>query len=541
MEKRWVVYPKTSDDLKKQLLANRDIEKAEIFLKPLLIHLTPIWKLFPEIEKAVDRIKTAIKNKELIYVYGDYDVDGITGSAILWETINFLGGKVMPYIPSRHSEGYGLHSEALEQLAKEGSSVVISVDCGITAVEQANVARKLGIDLIITDHHQPQDELPKPFALIHTTTLSGSGVAFRLAESLLVSFGRDKEEQFFKNLELAALGTVADMVPLKSDNRILVQNGLTLLSKTARLGLRSLYEESGIGKVVGTYEIGFLISPRLNAMGRMENALDSLRLLLTKDKERAQKLAIELGKTNKARQEQTQTALEHAKKQVEEKFYKNRFLIVDSESYPEGVVGLVASRLVEAFYKPTAVLGKGENFYKGSARSISSFNITKALHTQENILIAHGGHPMAAGFSIEGKNIALLRNNLEEVAQSEISEENLVPELKVDAEITLEEINADLLDLVKEFEPFGIGNPEPVFLTKSLEVVAVRLVGKENNHIKLTLKNKAGLILEGIGFGLFEKKPSVGELIDVVYNIRENYWNSQKRLEARIKDLRRSR
>src|SRR3989344_5177944 len=194
MDKRWVVHPRISSDIKEQLLVNRQIEKKNIFLKPLLTHLTSIEKLFPKIDKAVDRIKKAIKNKELIYVYGDYDVDGITGSAILWETINFLGGKIMPYIPSRHSEGYGLHTEALEQLAKEGAEVVISVDCGITAVEQAFVARRLKIDLIITDHHQPQDELPKPFALIHTTNLSGSGVAFRLAERLLASFGKDNEE-----------------------------------------------------------------------------------------------------------------------------------------------------------------------------------------------------------------------------------------------------------------------------------------------------------------------------------------------------------
>lgn len=540
MDKRWIVHPRISGGIKEQLLVNRQIEKKNIFLKPLLIYLTPMEKLFPEIDKAVGRIKRAIKNKELIYVYGDYDVDGITGSAILWETINLLGGKVMPYIPSRHSEGYGLHSEALAQLAKEGAKVVISVDCGITAVEQANVAEKLGIDLIITDHHQPQEDLPKPFALIHTTNLSGSGVAFRLAESLLTSFGKDKEEQFFKNLELATLGTVADMVPLTNDNRIIVHNGLALLFKTERLGLKSLYQEAGMGKNIGTYEIGFIISPRLNAMGRMENALDSLRLLLTRDKLRAGKLALNLSKTNKDRQEQTQKVFEDAKTQINEKFSANKFLIVDSVNYPEGVVGLVASRIVENFYKPTAIIGKGEKVFKGSARSISNFNITKALHTQENILVSHGGHPMAAGFSIEEKNIARLRKNLEEIAQSEVLPEDFIPKLKIDIDIDLNEVSTDLMRIIREFEPFGIGNPEPVFLTNVLEIVDIKRVGKESEHLRLFLRDHLNNTISGIGFGFGGKNLSKGDMVDIVYNLRENVWNSRKTIEARIKDIKKS-
>ncbi|HSX57797.1 MAG TPA: single-stranded-DNA-specific exonuclease RecJ [Candidatus Saccharimonadales bacterium] len=540
MKKRWVVAEKISEDLREQLLANRGLQKNSEIKKFSHAHLnllTPAAQLFPHLEKAVSRLNNAIKNKELIYIYGDYDVDGVTASAILWETIDFLGGKVMPYIPSRKAEGYGLHSEALESLAREGAKVVVSVDCGITAVEQAEIAKKLGIDLIITDHHQPAERLPKPFALVHTTELSGSGVAFRLAEELLKSFDKETDEQFYRNLELATLGTISDMVPLVSDNRIIVKNGLKLLGKSERLGLKSLFEEAAIGKVVGTYEVGFVISPRLNAMGRLDSAMDSLRLLLTRNKGRARELALKLGTTNKERQEKTKEVFEHAKAVYEKDQNGVKFIVIDSATYPEGVVGLVASRLVEAYHRPTAVIGKGEKVFKGSARSISGFNITNALNTQKKLLESHGGHPMAAGFSIQEENIPTFRKNLVEIAEKELKEEDLVPILKIDIEISLAQINPGLEEILKEFEPFGVGNPEAVFLTKNLEVREVKLMGAEAQHLKMILSDQNGKTLTAVGFNLAGKSPKKGELVDLCYNIRENYWNSRKTLEARIKDL----
>ncbi len=543
MQKRWVLAPKVSDDLSKQLLANRNITTAseiEKFLHPHLNLLTKNQKLFPQKKKAVARIVEAIKKKEPIYIYGDYDVDGITGCAILWETIDSLGGKVLPYIPSRHSQGYGLHSDALKQLAKDGAKVVVSVDCGITAVEQAKVAKELEIDLIITDHHQPLDKLPEPFALLHTTSLAGSGIAFRLAEELLSVFRVEEPEQYFRNLELATLGTVADMVPLVGDNRIIVKNGLTTLEKTKRLGLKALYEEASVSKVISTYEIGFVISPRLNAMGRLDSAMDSLRLLLTRNKVRATQLAQILGKTNKDRQQQTIEVFEDARKKVVEEYNDAKFIIVDSQSYPEGVVGLVASRLVESFYRPVAVIGKGEKAFKGSARSVSGFNITEAIHTQESLLVSHGGHAMAAGFSIEEKNIPEFRDNLVKLAADSLSDVQLTPVLRIDLEITLYAINEKLEQSLKEFAPFGIGNPEPTFLTKKLKTLEVKVVGKDKNHIKLKFQDEKGKVLEGIGFDLNSKKPDEGDIVDIAYNIRENYWNSRKHLEARIKDIRKT-
>lgn len=543
MEKKWVVYPKVEGGLKKQLLTNRNLgQKSTVdsFLQPHLTKLISAEKLFPDLSKAISRLQKAIKEKELIYIYGDYDVDGITASAILWETLDFLGAKVLPYIPSRHTEGYGLNSDALQMLAKEGAKVVITVDCGITAVDQATLAKTLGIDLIITDHHQPGESLPDSFATLHTTTLAGSGVAFKLAESLLQNSTKKSDEQFFRNLELATLGTVADMVPLVGDNRVIVKNGLLTLGHSSRIGLQAIYDEAQVGKNLGTYEIGFMISPRLNAMGRMESAFDSLRLLLTRDKERARKLAEKLGSTNKQRQLLTQEALGDAKAQVENKFIGSKLFVVSSEIYEEGVVGLVAGRLAEIYYRPTLVISEKPKVSKGSARSISGFNITDAIRSQADFLISHGGHPMAAGFSIEKAKIEPFRQAMVRLAESSLADKDLIPEIKIDAEIEVSEISEELNQTIKEFEPFGIGNPEPVFLTKQMEVLESRLVGKDSNHLKLRLKSSTGQVLDAVGFNLATNQPSSGELIDIVFNIRENFWNSQKKLEARIKDLKKS-
>ena len=539
MEKTWSLYPKVDEDLKAQLLANRglvDQASQEKFLHPHLNLLTDPYQLFADLPKVVKRIKKAIATKELIYIYGDFDVDGITASAILWETLDCLGAKVLPYIPERHSEGYGLHKEALAKLAKQGAGLVISVDCGITALEQADFARELKLDLIITDHHQPQERLPKAFAILHNTALAGSGVAFKLATALLGEFKKE-DEQFFRNLELATLGTVADMVPLVGENRIIVKNGLLALAKSPRLGLRALYDEAGIGQRLGTFEIGYMISPRLNAMGRMESALDSLRLLLTRKKERAEELANKLGETNRSRQDLTKKAFEDAKNQVEREYLGSKLFVVSSPEYEQGVVGLVAGRLVESFYRPTAVIAEGTPLSKGSARSISQFNITEAIHTHADLLRSHGGHPMAAGFSIEKENIPAFRRRLVKTAEEIISEAELRPTLKIDAEISVEQINRDLFNTAREFEPFGIGNPEPNFLLKNIEVVETKIVGRESRHRKFVLRAE-GRSLNAIGFGLAEAEVKKGDSADIVFNLTENDWNGSSDLELRIRDIR---
>ena len=543
MEKSWIVQPKVSHDLKIQLLANRGIrekEDSKKFLSPFLSGLPEISSQLPEVDKSVERIQKAIKNKELIYVYGDFDVDGITGTAILWETLDMLGAKVMPYIPHRETEGYGLHKEALEKLAEEGAKVVISVDCGITAIDQAKLAKKLGIDLIITDHHQPLDKLPKPYALLHTTGLAGSGVAFRLAEALLESANKGQDEQFYKNLELAAIGTVADMVPLTESNRIIVKNGLPLLAKSKRIGLQSLYAEASLQKNIGTGQIGFVIAPRLNAMGRMEHALDSLRLLLTRKESRAQELAGKLSNINKQRQQATEEAINHAKNKVNKEYKGAKILVVDHKNYQQGVVGLVAGKLVEQYYRPAAVISVNKDLSKGSARSIANFHITQALTEGKKYLENYGGHPMAAGFSIKAENINKFREKMVKHAEQSIKEKDLIPTLKIDARLGQNRINNETVEIVKEFEPFGIGNPEPTFLTENLEVLDSRSVGSDGKHLKLILRGKNGLVLDAVWFSYQKDKPEKGLLIDVVHNLSENTWQGRKSIQLKVKDLRKA-
>ena len=541
MEKQWVVLNDGKEsDLRKVLLRNRKVKNEQSFLQPYLHELPKIGKQLPQIDKAVDRIQKAIKNKELIYIYGDFDVDGITGTAILWETLDMLGAKVMPYIPHRETEGYGLHSEALEKLSSEGAKVVISVDCGITAVEQAKIAKKLGIDLIITDHHEPLNQLPKAFALLHTTSLAGSGVAFRFAEALLESVNKPEDEQFFKNLELATIGTVADMVPLVGENRIIVKNGLPLLSKSNRIGLKSLYEQASLNKTIGTGQIGFIIAPRLNAMGRMGHALDSLRLLLTRKKSRARDLAFRLGKINTDRQEATKKSIEHAKNLVEKEYNGAKMLVIDHESYPQGVIGLVAGRLVEKYYRPTVVISVNKDLSKGSARSISNFHITQALSQSKKYLENYGGHPMAAGFSIKSENIEKFRENMIQHAEKSLSKKDLIPTLKIDAKIDLDKINEETMGIINQFEPFGIGNPEPTFLTENLEVVDSRTVGVDGKHLKMTLRKPNGSAYDAICFSYEKEKPEKGDMIDVVHNISENTWQGQKSIQMKVKDFRKS-
>lgn len=535
LKKRWVVQNSNGGDLESVLLKNRNVRDPESFFKPHLYKFTSPGKTFPDLDKTITRIKKAINNGELIYIYGDFDVDGITATAILWETIDFLGGKVLPYIPHRVTEGYGLHTEAIKNLAKE-AKVIISVDCGITAVEEAEIAKKLGVDLIITDHHLLQKETPQPFALLHTEKLSGSGIAFALAKSLLAEFSKEASDQLYKNLELSAIGTIADMVPLTEDNRILSANGLSALSKTSRIGLKALYNEADVTGKIGTYEVGFIISPRLNSAGRMEHALDSLRLLLTRDKTRAQKLSRALAETNRKRQEAMRSAWSHARENLNGA--SGKMIIAHHPSYAEGIVGLVAGKLMGEYYRPTIVISEMDPISKGSARSIQGFNITDAIISAKAYLRSHGGHPMAAGFSIEQEKIPDFKEQLLKYAENNLKKDYLTPELKIDFDLPAGKINNETLDLLKTFEPFGIGNPEAAFLTKDLEVLEKRKLGKEGKHLRMILRSPDNFSFHSIGFGMGDENVDTGDKIEIVYNLHEDNWNKNNRLELKIKDFR---
>lgn len=551
--KTWQIEGKTNKkklnikDISKILFKNRGIndkKEQEIFLNPknpFEIDLSEFQIDKKQMELAIERISVAINNNEEMIVYGDYDADGVSATAIMWETIFNLGGKnVLPYIPERFSEGYGLNIESIKKLKKDRPNLklIITVDHGIVADKKVDLARELGIDIIISDHHQPGSIKPNPVALVHTTKIGGAGVAWVLARELTNKIGNDENKiQIEELLGLVAIGTIADQIPLLGSNRSFAKFGLVKLCETKRPGLIALYEISGIKKgFVGPYEVGFLIAPRINAMGRLEHAMHSLRLLCTRKKDKAEELAFHLNNVNLERQKIVEEVFVHAKKSLGED-YKNKFIILANESYHEGVIGLVASRLVEEYYLPTILLSKNGDKSKASARSISGFNIIENIRLVSEYLIEGGGHPMAAGFSILTSNIDKFVTKFGEIVNKNLTEEILTKKLKIDIEIDLKLVDQNLLSLVKSFEPSGLGNPSPVFATMNTTLKEVRLIGKDNSHLKIKIGDEK--TFDAIGFGMAKNiKIPEGSKVDVVYAIDENVWNGKRSLQLKLKDIR---
>lgn len=524
------------------LLENRNIRtknQIESFLNPKLsdISLQKLKLDKKNVENSIKRIKKAIKNNEKIIVFGDYDVDGICGSAILWETLNSLKANVMPYIPSRFDEGYGLSKEGITNLtSKEKIDLIITVDNGIVANSAIDFANEKGIDVIITDHHVATKKLPNAFSIIHTTLLCGAGVAYIFSKELL----RQKIEKDDDHLSLVALATIADLVPLIDANRAFVKYGLAVLSKTKRPGLLALIQKSKIRKEeIGVYEVGHIIAPRLNAMGRLSSAMDSLRLICTTNSSRASDLSNMLSQTNLERQQLTVEVIESAKIKVSKKKLKNLIFIAD-KSYQQGIIGLVAGRLVEEYYLPSIVISKGEILSKASARSVKGFNIIEFLRTASDLLVDVGGHPMAAGFTVETSKLELLEKKLFENAAKLIKKEHLERTLRIDTILPLEFVNVNLYNEIEKLSPFGMANPEPIFLAKGLTIETIRFVGNGSKHLKLRVKEDIkGFVFDAIAFGIGDSHElNVGDKIDMVYSIDENFWNGNKNLQLRVKDIR---
>ncbi len=521
------------------LLKNRNISTKEEkdFLNPKLSDVTieSVGIDKTGLTKAVKRINDAIKNKEQVVVFGDYDVDGICASAIIWESLNRAGAKIMPYIPNRLEEGYGLSVKGIENLLKElkDTKLIITVDNGIVAEKAVDFANSLGIDVIVTDHHVPAKTLPKAHAIVHTTNLCGAGVAYMLSKEF------KKKEDYDDHLELAVLATIADLVPLKNANRVIVKYGLLKLRETKRPGLLALFKEAAINqKEIGVYEIGHMIAPRLNAMGRLESAMDSLRLVCTKDKKRAEELSYLLGSTNKERQQVTEETVIHAKSFVKAQKNLGNLLFVSHKSYQQGVIGLVAGRLVEEFYLPSIVIAEGDTYSKASARSIAGFNIIEFIRSASDLLVDAGGHPMAAGFTVETGKIDLLKERLYVEAAKLINEELKNRILKIDCELSLSSIDDKLHKEIKNLEPFGMGNSQPVFVSRKVKVEGLRVVGNGSKHLKLIV-SEDGRKIDAIAFGAGEKAEGlkVGDLIDIAYQIDENVWNGNKSIQLKIRDF----
>ena len=490
-----------------------------------------------QITKAVTRIRKAVKNKEHIIVWGDYDSDGICGTAILWETLYQMGAKVLPYIPDRITEGYGFNVESIQKLKNQDSELklLISVDHGITAHQKIEYAEKLGIQTIVTDHHEPTKKNPPALAVIHTQEISGTAVAWVLAKAL----GAPKQK-LKADLALCALGIVGDVMPVVGKARGFIKYGIEELKKTTRPGLVAIFENTGLdSQRIGTYEIGYIINPRINAKGRMEHAIESLRLLCTKDKNKAAELAKKMEISNQERQSLLDGTVEQAKALY---VSSNKLIFLADESFHFGVIGLVAGKLVEEFYRPAIVVSKGETYSKASARSINGFNIIEAIRTCSDLLVDAGGHPMAAGFTIETAKLEILKSKLEKLAEQQLDEQKLTKTLKIDCELNLENLSDDLYEKFSQFEPFGIGNPEPIF-TSRVVVKNLRTVGTDGKHLKLTLSpapnipNIPNYPAIAFSLGYLVDKLKVDQEIEVAYNLSLNLWNSEKKLELKLKDI----
>jgi single-stranded-DNA-specific exonuclease len=499
---------------------------------------------------AVTRVRQAIRKGELTAVYGDFDADGVTGTVLLTETLLSLGARVTPYIPHRVDEGYGLHEGAIRTLARQGVTLLITVDCGARAIGEVESARNLGIDVIVTDHHSLKNELPAALAVINTRRedcpypfkgLSGAGMAFKLAQALLLVNGQlplssesiSLEEE--RLLDLVALGTVADLSPLVDENRSLVKKGLAQLATAQRPGIKAMMEEADVSPDrVTAATIGYVLGPRLNAAGRMDHAMLSFQLLTAASPSHARELARTLEEKNRVRRETTTATLEAARLQVAEQ-EDEPVLYAAAADYHEGVLGLVAQRLCEEFYRPVVVTKTGKELSVSSARSVDEFDITAALDECASLLKRHGGHAKAAGFTAINENLQLIRARLSQIAAERLAGKELRPTLNIDAELPLSGLKPEHFSLFQQLEPLGAGNPEPLLLSPGVAVRDSRLVG--DRHLKLRLSD-GNFVWDGVAFGMGDYLRDVASLIDVVYTPQVRTYRNEEELQLKVEDFR---
>ena len=499
--------------------------------------------LLPDMHQAIARIYKALLSGEKIAIYGDFDADGITATALLVQGLSSLEGKAIPYIPHRLAEGYGLRKAALDNLHKQGVSLVITVDCGITGVAEVKQARRMGLDIIITDHHTPLPEIPPATAVIDPkltnsrypfSELTGVGVALKLLQALFQSLG--KENQLDSLMDLVAIGTIADVSPLLGENRYLVKEGLSRINESPRLGLKEMIIQAGLepGNIDAEC-ISWVIAPRLNAAGRLAHAMTSYKLLMTESPQEAQQLAEWLDRKNTERQKLTAATLSHAREQVLAQGI-SPLLVASSKDYLAGIAGLVAGKLAEEFYRPAIVVKTGDKISSGSCRSIPEFNIIEALNRCRNLLSQFGGHSQAAGFTLPTRNLAPLQASLLQSATAKLAGLDLRPHLDIDAEATLPDLGGDTYRLTQQLAPFGRGNPLPTFLSRRVEVVSCRTMGNNSGHLRLKLK-QGGSVWDGVGFRLGNYLSEVAPRLDIVYNMEVDQWRGEKKLRLNIMDF----
>lgn len=562
MNKKWQIYETNENKVKEiserynlnkllsTILVNRNItqeEEVRLFLKPTRGDFHNPF-LMQDMEKAVERILIAIEKKEKVTIYGDYDVDGITSITVLKSFLQERGLEVGTYIPNRLEEGYGLNKKAIETIAEKGCQLMITVDCGISAIEEINHANALGIETIVTDHHEAGIELPKALAVIDNKRkdskypfreLAGVGVVFKLIQAIGMKLNLP-EESYLKYLDIVCIGTISDIVPLVNENRVIAKLGLMLIKQTKNIGLKSILQSSGYHKI-DSNTISFGVAPRINACGRMGKADQALKLFLSKNINEVTELTKGLNEYNRVRQETEKQIFESAIKQIEEEhLYQNNSIIVGGENWHHGVIGIVSSKITEMYFKPSILLSFEEDgIGKGSGRSIPGFDLHDALMKCNDTIEKFGGHSMAVGITIRKEKFKDFTKEFEEIAkQAKVSE--IVPIIKIDAKIDLNEINKEMVESLKELEPFGEGNKMPIFAFKNLKIDSIRALS-EGKHLKLTLKDN-NTIINAIGFNLgnLAEEYRIGDKIDVAGVLEINSFNGVDAIQINIKDIMKS-
>ena len=538
-----------------QILVSRGYntaEKIEHFLYPDFERDLHDPFLFVEMEKVVARITKAQKEKEVVGIFGDHDVDGISGTTILSETLDELGIKSIAYIPDKHAEGHGISEKGIETFAKAGATLMLTVDCGVSNILEVTQAKKRGMDVIIIDHHSVPKVLPDAFAIINPQLdnagypfkdLCGTGAAFKVATALYRRLLPEKIEQLKWLLDIAAIGTIADVMPLYGENRTLTKYGLLVLSKTRRIAFQEMITVGRIpideNHIPDARMIAFHIAPRLNAAGRMGKAQDAFDFLIEKDRERARSRALDLEAKNKERQKITDELVREVHIIAEEKKDKQSIIAI-AEHFPIGIIGIVAGRMASQYGKPTGVFHKGAKESRGSFRSIPAVNIIRVLEKCSRHLVKFGGHHQAAGATITNKNFPAFEKNFHKAVEDELAEENLLQELIIDAEISSQDVDFALAQQIRKCAPFGQGNVEPLFLLRNLCVDDLRWVGNGNKHVKLLLHaDGSPKTFDAIGFGFGNEFShlTVGAMVDAVCTIEENEWNGTTALQLNLVDI----
>ena len=561
MSKKWQIYQvneKEIEELQEKykmnkllatILSNRGIvkeEQIEKFLKPKRNDFYDPYGM-PDMKITVDRIIKAIENQEKTIIYGDYDVDGITSVTVLKSFLEERGLDVGVYIPNRLDEGYGLNKTAVEKIAQEGYTLMITVDCGISAIEEVKYASELGIETLITDHHEPGEKLPEALAVVDAKrkdntyqcrNLAGVGVVFKLIQAISIRLGLE-EKEYLKYLDIVCIGTISDIVPLTDENRVIVKLGLKLVQQTRNLGLRSILQATGYNKI-DSIAISFGVAPRINACGRMGHQEEALNLFLSKDVNEVNELTQKLNAYNKERQEIEKNIFADAVEQIKDNnLQEKNTIVLMGKNWHHGVIGIVSSKITEMYFKPSILLCEEGDIGKGSGRSIPGFDLYEALTKCKKSVDRFGGHAMAIGITIKKDKLEELKNEFEEIAQENHIEE-IVPILKIDSQINLDEINKEMVESLKELEPFGEENKTPLFLFKNLKIDSIRAL-TEGKHLKLTVKENKNIV-NAIGFNIGElaNEYKIGDKVDIVGNLEINSFNGVDNIQINIKDIMKS-